>query len=330
MDPISQKIRENIDSMVGDDPYPMQKKLQRRLRTIKKTLAKSKTGAALLKWGEDNNICIAFDTQLQPEINGIYFQDTIVLSPQISNDSAISILAHELRHAWQDKQGLLPNHCLIDIDDYRASVFMTEGDAFAHQMQVCQELDHMGIHAPLTFMQNDPETMSLYGQAVKSYNDSLCANIKHVQSGHAMLACFWGWMQSHARDEYDDTTLGYIAETIDFIEDKKGKAPVTFAELPSDAVGLSRYFTEEIFNHPTTALSGLGQGKAPLKAIFEGITGTSYPKEIDLNHAVQNVNLVVRDIHAELKPQYDGLIRAQQKHQNSFQSILKTAAKPKM
>ena len=330
METLQQMIRDNILSMTTSDPYRQKKSYQQRLKKITHTLAQSETGAALLAWSTENDITIAFDPQIHPDINGLYSSGVVILSPEIPNASLVSILAHELRHAWQDQQGLIPNHCLMDIAPYRAATHMTEADAFTHQLQVCHELANKNINAPLEFMQNDADTTDFYGEAVTAYQNEI--NTADTTAGQAMDACFWGWMQSHARHEYDATCIDHYHATLDHIAESDDKDNLTLTDLPNDTIGLSRYFNEATAKIPCKPNDGLRINDDDLFHLsFRRMTDATQTQQcnllIDGRH---NLKQILNDVHPELEAQYKHIKKMYQALKKTLPHIKKASEKPVM
>ncbi len=86
-------------------------------------------GNEIIGWASEHNIKIEFQNQ---DDEGKYHPDTniITLSPEYSDNELMVALAHELRHAWQDKQ--------VDLQKYQGNIYaeivfrnFAEADAFS-------------------------------------------------------------------------------------------------------------------------------------------------------------------------------------------------------
>lgn len=74
------------------------------------TFAQIRAGQALLSMARENGIDIVFDPNIHAGGGGLYDGHTVRISPRLEKHAALGILAHELQHAIQDKNGLFPEH----------------------------------------------------------------------------------------------------------------------------------------------------------------------------------------------------------------------------
>lgn len=129
-------FHENVDDIIAQQDTKRRKKDQRRIREIRRLMAKSPLGKKLLDWADANNIRIEMDHQT--EAGGYYYQGyrIVALSARSSNEQLVGTLAHEIRHAWQDFHGMLPSltqdwNKLQSVGDYITQIKFVEADAFA-------------------------------------------------------------------------------------------------------------------------------------------------------------------------------------------------------
>lgn len=90
-----------------------------------------------LKWAKDHGIQFFIDHKLV-DAGGYYTEGTGVVAVSLANANkplyACGVIAHEIRHAWQDYHGLLPYAGCSPFADYYARVALIEADARAHQI----------------------------------------------------------------------------------------------------------------------------------------------------------------------------------------------------
>lgn len=184
--------------------------LDEKLDRISNALAQSPTGRALLEWAADNDVVVVFDAQLSASYAASYRpqSNAVVMSPHTDEDFLVSLLAHELRHAWQHDRGLLPFDPSFAPEDFVVHSRYIEADAIAHQMQVAAELSGAGDDGPLiAVMYGEPAFFETYGNAIESFTRAATLDGDALENGNAMLAAFQGWFASHARDDYNDLSV---------------------------------------------------------------------------------------------------------------------------
>ncbi len=127
-------FHENVDDIIARQDTKRRKKDQRRIREIRRLMAKSPLGKKLLDWADANNIRIEMDHQT--EAGGYYMSSgykMIGLGARCPNEYLTGTLAHEIRHAWQNSQDLIPTISGMDkpVQDYVTQIKFIEADAFA-------------------------------------------------------------------------------------------------------------------------------------------------------------------------------------------------------
>lgn len=146
MQKVESLFQENAQDVINTHTAERQKKDKRLIRDVRHLVASTKTGKALLEWGDENNIMIVVDRQT--EAGGYYVtgHKTVALNGTSGKNYLAGTLAHELRHAWQDAQGLIP--CISDVgtgqqsvEDYITRVKFIEADAFAIGDAVRREVE---------------------------------------------------------------------------------------------------------------------------------------------------------------------------------------------
>jgi len=112
---------------------------QERINYLLKEISNSPTGQPLLKWAKDNNLKIFMDDTLK-SAGGYYTptSGTVILGSKQDDNYLIGVLAHEIRHAWQDYHEMIPTS-FIDPKDYILQVRLIEADAFAYGELIREE-----------------------------------------------------------------------------------------------------------------------------------------------------------------------------------------------
>jgi len=137
--------QENIDHILNKRSAKKQISDQNRIAFMRRRISESTLGNALLEWADDNDIQILMDHKCNGVI-GYYMigTNTVCLNSLFSNEDLLGTLAHELRHAWQDHNGLLSN-TITTPQDYATQVRFIEADAFAFGAIVAFEADSTTI-----------------------------------------------------------------------------------------------------------------------------------------------------------------------------------------
>lgn len=218
--PASLLLKENIASFQATQTPDQRLKDYERLKKATETIRQSTTGKALLNWASQNNIHIAFDHQMDRDARGLYALDTVLISPDVEDQLLVSTIAHELRHAWQDKKGMIPNHYDMSPAEYMVKRRIVEADAFAHEMQICGELFEEGIPEPLNRLTNHPEIYDLFGKGIDAFLNTYHDDPETLYGLKAMRAAFAGWFDSEACNSYDSHSLKYFQRVLPTMQDE--------------------------------------------------------------------------------------------------------------
>lgn len=133
--------QENVERITNKRSEKKQASDQNRIECIRQRVSQSTLGNALLEWADDNDIQILMDNECKGVI-GYYMigTNTVCLNILFDNEALLGTLAHELRHAWQDHNGLLSN-TITTPQDYATQIRFTEADAFAFGAVVAFEAE---------------------------------------------------------------------------------------------------------------------------------------------------------------------------------------------
>lgn len=114
----------------------------RSLRAIFDMADKNKTFAKALHWAQSHDVKFMVDHSCQG-IGGYYvLTDGVVAASQnsmMNKYSAVEMLTHEIRHAWQDYYGFIPSTAR-NVSEYFIKLALAEADAHAHQCVAAEEI----------------------------------------------------------------------------------------------------------------------------------------------------------------------------------------------
>lgn len=137
---VQELFHQNIDDIVSVQDKKRQRHDQKRVKGIRALVAQTKIGKALLEWADEHDVRIMMDDQTEAGGYCMMGYRFVALNRKCNDEYLAGTLAHELRHAWQDEQGMIP--CLNGVDDpdapppqdvgdYITRVKFIEADAFA-------------------------------------------------------------------------------------------------------------------------------------------------------------------------------------------------------
>jgi len=187
-------------------------------------LSKSESGKALIDMAEEMGIRFAIDTQAG--VYGYYSpnENLVAINPKVDEGRAIATLAHELRHAWQFKNGY---HTKLDFRP-RDNVWMMramEADAEANSLKVCAELMEAGYPQAM-----QSHLQSEYGDEAMAFLSQVQEDPASLKNGKAQRAAFDQWFSKNwRRAAYDKHSIDYL-EHFSFAIDSKRKKN-GFAEM---------------------------------------------------------------------------------------------------
>jgi len=137
---VQEFFQQNVDDLLQAQDHKRIKSDAKRIKRIRSLVAQTKIGKALLEWADENDIQMLMDHQT--DAGGYYVTgfNCVALNATLGDVYLAGTLAHELRHAWQDNQDMIP--CLQGADapddmppqevgDYMTQIKFLEADAFA-------------------------------------------------------------------------------------------------------------------------------------------------------------------------------------------------------
>ncbi len=213
---------ENVDSILAKQSPKRREREQKRIQIIRELMSDSSLGKDLLDWADDKGITILMDKQVRS--NGYYCDGlkTVVLSTNVPNGELIGTLAHEIRHAWQDDQGLLPtlnksmdNNSAQTAIEYMVQVRFLEADASAVGNTVLEDviekrgklamLRHMSVAAMILHVTE--AKVSLEGKFKNFFSDTprKDAYDEHSLKNYATYMDIPNIVMPSGKMEYDDS-----------------------------------------------------------------------------------------------------------------------------
>lgn len=175
------------------------------LKAVRDHLAKSKTGAALLKWADAHGVKTVVDHQITDKLIGLYLEgpNTVLLAANRPVERAAVGLGHELRHAWQAAHGLIPNANGLPLEDMVIKNRLLEADAATVHTQIAAELKYdAGDDTAWEIIRN-----SRQGDMINAYEETYeTAKQGGLDAAARLDACkaaFDAWMNGEPRLFYD-------------------------------------------------------------------------------------------------------------------------------
>ena len=181
-----------------------------------KILSKSEAGKALLEMADEMGVKFAIDQQAG--VYGYYSpsENLVAINPKVDDGRAIATLAHELRHAWQFKNGY---HTKLDYSP-KDNIWMMramEADAEANSLRVAAELADAGHPEVL-----QSHAQSEYGDEAMAMIHMLQKDPKAIENGKAQRAVFDQWFSKDwRRKAYDKHSIDYLEHFAFVLDDNR-------------------------------------------------------------------------------------------------------------
>ena len=187
---------------------------------MKILLRTTPTGAALIDFAESNRVLIAYSDDI-PGRHARYRCRTVLLSTSSPRALMPLYLAHELRHAWQDANGLLIQK-MTNAADAIINERFCEADAFTIEAQLAWELEQTGKVNNLwaRYARNEKQIAGAFGAVARHVPDAL-------ENGCAARAAFNAWFKTPHKDRYDRKALKNIEAQCERIAQGGRAYPIT-------------------------------------------------------------------------------------------------------
>ncbi|MEO0392029.1 MAG: DUF6782 family putative metallopeptidase [Pseudomonadota bacterium] len=185
-----------------------------KLDFIRDGLQRSASGAQLIQELIDTDVTLGDHRifALDEGVGGVYTPalETVIAQTDAPRGQQIVITAHELRHAWQDKEGLLEGLSRRQSKAIETSlVFMLEADASAFSALVAWELKQIGDADAWDYLRDDSWMAPRLGLierqaewAEKTIGDP--DQRQAFMTRTVMQLVYEGWLQSNLPERYAD------------------------------------------------------------------------------------------------------------------------------
>tara|TARA_B100001123_G_scaffold318714_1_gene357231 strand:- start:510 stop:1754 length:1245 start_codon:yes stop_codon:yes gene_type:complete len=179
-------------------------------------MRKSEAGRALIDMAEEMGVKFAIDQQAG--VYGYYSpsENLVAVNPKVDDGRAIATLAHELRHAWQFKNGY---HTKLDFSpaDNIWMMRAMEADAEANSLRVAAELADAGHPEVL-----QSHAQSEYGDEAMAMVHMLQKDPEAIKNGKAQRAVFDQWFSKDwRRKAYDKHSIDYLEHFAFVLDDNR-------------------------------------------------------------------------------------------------------------
>lgn len=158
------------------------------------------TGKLLLETVKDRRLSVSFNSDVEGHAATVNSR-FIRLNPKIPAALQPVYLAHEIRHVWQDNEGLILRRKVNVVDSLVNSRF-AEADAFAIEAQIAWELTKHNVL---------PDAWSVYSRKnpdiASACKDSVKRDANTGMNGNMMRAVFNRWFNSPYKDSYDNGSI---------------------------------------------------------------------------------------------------------------------------
>lgn len=148
------------------------------------------SGVPLLEMAEKHGVTVRFEPL--SGLHGYYSPRRRMIgldaTSRLSLESLTLTLAHELRHAWQHAEGLLPTAALAAAD-YIAAIRYIEADAKATEAQLLAEIAQQPGGAEFAARVHKPNTVDV----IAVYNRAIEDDAEALSDGRARWAAFEQW-----------------------------------------------------------------------------------------------------------------------------------------
>ena len=265
MKTVEQHLQQNIQDFGPPKAEITQAQKNARLESIRSYLSLSETGAELLNWADNNDIDIVMDTQMEPDFQGIYMTgtDTIVLSYHTDIPFAAIFLGHEIRHAWQDYEDIIPRTAVMPPAPFFWNMALMEADAAAHHTQIAAELAANGHPEAWSALVQEPS----FRTCCENLHKALHEDFNNLDNGNTLYQAFLGWFRSEAQEDYKNRFADqyiYSNQRVFGIQQEEQKRETSIqrpptkkkAKPPQNIHGINIFDKREIEKFGQTSLNG--------------------------------------------------------------------------
>ncbi len=184
-----------------------------RVNELREIMRRTATGREMIEFAEQENVRIFFSGKV--EDCAIYRPSShILMSQRLPRKLQPIVLGHEIRHAWQERQGLLL-YKATNIADAIVHTRFAEADAYALEAELAWELEQGGIIKGAWAYYKKQETK------LSTAFERAAANPAAVKTGAARRAAFDAWFRTSHKDAYDSFTIDDCASQCENIRNGK-------------------------------------------------------------------------------------------------------------
>ncbi len=172
----------------------------KRIDDITAILKSLPTGKLIMDWAEDRGVSIWLDYQCKDSAGGYHIigSKTVCLSANLTDLQLVPILAHELRHAWQDEQNFMPS-LYKNAKTYLKQIRFIEADATAYEFQIFTEMQEAKINVVAS---------PYYRFCQNILKQSLDNTPQFLKGKEAFWSGFCGFFADrNKKDNYDSTAI---------------------------------------------------------------------------------------------------------------------------
>jgi len=182
-----------------------------RVEIICDILRQSRLGRQILHWADQNGVEIWMDQQCTSVGYYTVGSNTVCLNSNVPDNKLAMCLAHELRHAWQDHEGLLPSG-VSTAQNYTAQIRFVEADAFAFGYVIAYE-----IFGKETLLKENSYLTSQYTSII----DGVVGEDPYaLDNGAALCVAFHSYFNNLVtKYQYDERAMGRCARDLNIINE---------------------------------------------------------------------------------------------------------------
>ena len=182
-----------------------------RITELTDQLRQIPTGRMLMQTFDEKDIWVFFRSDL--DCLGKYKPSKFVhLSTRCPEEIQVLVLAHEIRHAWQDHEGI----ALLRRTNVRDTLIKNrflEADAFAIEAQIAWELTSNGVDRKAWFVykKRNKEIAEAFETSARTE--------KGAFNGKALKAAFDAWFSTYHRASYDSESIRETRFQLDRVQE---------------------------------------------------------------------------------------------------------------
>lgn len=200
---------------------------KRRIKEIRALLRRVPSGKALINFAEERGLHILFSKNVKG--NATYGGSVVLLSPSSRRILQPLFVAHEIRHAWQEKQGLSTNK-MLNVADAIVGRRFAEADAFALEAELAWQLEQDGV-IPGIWKRYKREEKRI----ARAFENTVLSNPVTLENGTARRIAFNEWFRTGHKDSYDLNTIADARRQCENVAEGRRSYVLTDKKRPETA-----------------------------------------------------------------------------------------------